>query len=133
MAEGFARRYGRDVLEPLSAGLSPAPIVQSLTRKVMEQKNINVDAQHPKSLDSIDVSSVDLIVNMSGVKLPARLQIPVQNWKVDDPIGKNEDIYMAVRDQIEMAVMRLILDLRKEARGGEKKNAARNVWRPEPR
>lgn len=45
MAEGFARKYGSDVLEAASAGLSPASIVQPLTRKVMEAKNINIDGQ----------------------------------------------------------------------------------------
>jgi arsenate reductase (thioredoxin) len=119
MAEGFARRYGSDVIEPLSAGFSPAPIVQPLTKKVMEAKNIKIDAQYPKSLDSIEVPKLDLIVNMSGVKLPKRLQIEVRDWKVEDPIGKSEDTYIVVRDQIEMSVMRLILELRREARNGE--------------
>ncbi len=118
MAEGFARRYGSDVLDPASAGLSPAAIVQPLTKKVMEAKNINLDQHHPKSLDSLNVSTFDVIVNMSGVKLPNRLPIEVREWKVEDPIGKNEETYETVRDQIEMAVMRLILDMRKQARNG---------------
>lgn len=119
MAEGFARRYGSDVMEPLSAGFSPATIVQPLTKKVMEAKNIHLDAHYPKSLDAVQVSSFDLIVNMSGTKLPTRLAVQVLDWKVEDPIGKDEETYVAVREQIEMAVMRLILELRKEARNGE--------------
>lgn len=119
MAEGFARRYGSDVLEPSSAGFSPASIVQPLTKKVMEAKNINLDAQYPKSLDSIAVSGFDLIVNMSGAKLPSRLPIEVRDWKVEDPVGKDEETYCTVRDQIEMSVMRLILELRKQARESE--------------
>ncbi|MBV9611230.1 MAG: hypothetical protein JO091_02105 [Acidobacteriaceae bacterium] len=122
MAEGFARKYGSDVMEPFSAGLSPAAIVQPLTKTVMEEKNINLDAQYPKSLDAVDVSGCDLIVNMSGVKLPTRMPIEVREWRVEDPIGRDEETYIAVRDQIEMAVMRLILDLRKEARNGERES-----------
>ncbi|MBV9405774.1 MAG: arsenate reductase ArsC [Acidobacteriaceae bacterium] len=118
MAEGFARKYGSDVMEPLSAGLSPASIVQPLTKTVMEEKNINLEGQFPKSLDQVDVSTCDLIVNMSGVKLPTRLPIEVREWRVEDPIGRDEETYLAVRDQIEMAVMRLILDLRKDVRNG---------------
>ncbi len=127
MAEGFARRYGSDVLEPFSAGFSPASIVQPLTKKVMEAKNIKIDHQHPKSLDAVDVSSFDLIVNMSGTKLPSRLPIEVRDWKVEDPIGKPEETYATVRDQIEMSVMRLILELRKEARNGENSAMERGV------
>ena len=114
MAEGFARRYGSDVIEPCSAGFAPAAIVQPLTKKVMEAKNIRTDDQYPKSLDAIDLPQLDLIVNMSGVKLPARLPVQVREWKVEDPIGKTEEVYVTVRDQIEMSVMRLILELRKE-------------------
>jgi arsenate reductase len=113
MAEGFARRYGSDVMEAASAGLSPAPIVQALTKKVMEEKNINLDDHFPKSLDAVGVPSFDMIVNMSGMKLPSKMPIEVREWKVEDPIGKPEDVYVAVRDQLEMAVMRLILDLRR--------------------
>jgi protein-tyrosine-phosphatase len=116
MAEGFARIYGADVIEPQSAGFSPAPIVQPLTKKVMEAKNIKIDDQYPKDLGSIDVPSLDLIINMSGTKLPARMPIEVRDWKVEDPIGRLEEVYIMVRDQIEMLVMRLILELRKENR-----------------
>ena len=119
MAEGFARRYGSDVIEPLSAGFAPAAVVQPLTKKVMEEKNIKVDDQYPKSLDSIEVPKLDLIINMSGVKLPKRLSIPVREWKVEDPMGKSEETYVVLRDQIEMSVMGLILELRKQARNGE--------------
>lgn len=116
MAEGFAKRYGSDVLEPVSAGFSPAAVVQPLTKKVMEAKNINIDDQFPKDLGSVDIPSLDLIVNMSGTKLPTRLRTPVRDWKIEDPIGRDEEVYISVRDQIENEVMRLILEFRRQAR-----------------
>jgi len=127
MAEGFARRYGPDVMEPASAGLSPASIVQPLTKKVMEEKNINIDSQYPKNLNSLPVRSFDLIVNMSGNKLPARMPMEVRTWHIEDPIGQPEEVYIAVRDQIEMQVMLLILELRREAAkaGAAAESAAR--------
>jgi len=119
MAEGFARRYGSDVLDASSAGFSPASIVQLLTKKVMEAKNINIDDQYPKDLGSIDVPSLDMIVNISGRKLPARMPIETREWKIEDPIGRSEELYEKVRDEIEHLVMRLILDLRREAKKAE--------------
>jgi len=116
MAEGFARKYGSDVLEPSSAGLAPASIVQPLTKKVMEAKNINIDDQFPKDLDQVGVAQFDLIVNISGSKLPSQVQIEVLEWSVEDPIGQSEDTYVQVRDQLEHQVMRLILDLRRDVR-----------------
>jgi arsenate reductase len=119
MAEGFARCYGSDVMHVTSAGLSPASIVQSLTKKVMLDKNIDIEAQYPKDLSSVDPSRFDMIVNMSGVKLPAKIPIEVREWKVDDPIGRSEEVYVAIRDQIESLVMRLVLELRREAKANE--------------
>lgn len=116
MAEGFARKYGSDVMECESAGLSPAPIVQPLTKKVMEDKNVNIDGQFPKDLSSAEPSKFNLLINMSGVRLPARIPIEVREWKVEDPIGQSEEVYIAVRDQIEQEVMRLILELRRDQR-----------------
>ena len=116
MAEGFARKYGSDVLEPSSAGFAPANIVQPLTKKVMEAKNINIDDQFPKDLDQVGVAQFDLVINMSGNKLPDRIPVEVREWAVEDPIGQSEEIYVQVRDQLENQVMRLILDLRRDAR-----------------
>jgi arsenate reductase (thioredoxin) len=115
MAEGFAARYGRDVMHAVSAGLTPASIVQPLTKKVMEEKNINISHQYPKDLASVDPATFDIIVNMSGRKIPASDSIDIRNWRVKDPIGKEEEVYLTVRDQIEMQVMHLILELRRNA------------------
>jgi protein-tyrosine-phosphatase len=120
MAEGFARAYGSDILEPLSAGLAPAAIVQPLTRKVMLDKNINIDDIEPKNLVSVDLSKIDLIVNMSQTRLTSIANVEIREWKVDDPIGKPEAVYVRVRDEIEHLVMRLILELRKAAKPIEK-------------
>jgi arsenate reductase (thioredoxin) len=128
MAEGFARKYGSDVLEPSSAGFAPANIVQPLTKKVMEAKNINIDDQFPKNLDQVGVAQFDLIVNMSGNKLPDRLPVEVREWTIEDPIGQTEATYMHVCDQLENQVMRLILDLRREAQKQvESKGPARRM------
>ena len=109
MAEGFAAKYGSDVMHAVSAGLAPAPIVQVLTRKVMEAKNININHQYPKDLGSVDPAGFDILINMSGRKFPTSDSIDVRHWRVEDPIGKEEEVYIAVRDQIEMLVMHLIL------------------------
>jgi arsenate reductase (thioredoxin) len=101
-------------MEPFSAGLAPASIVQSLTKQVMEAKNININHQYPKDVATVDPAAFDVIINMSGRKFPSRPGLDVREWKVEDPIGKEESVYIAVRDQIEMSVMQLILQLRRE-------------------
>jgi arsenate reductase len=121
MAEAFARKYGSDVVQAASAGFSPASIVQPLTKKVMEAKNINLDDHFPKDLEHVPLSGFDIIVNISGKKLPTRLTMEVRDWNVEDPMGKTEEEYVVARDLIEHQVMRLILDLRKSLRQSQPK------------
>jgi arsenate reductase (thioredoxin) len=127
MAEGFAKCYGSDVLEAESAGLAPAAIVQPMTKKVMEQKNINLDGISPREIGSLDLTKFDLIVNISGRRLPVNLRAEFQDWNIEDPIGKDEAVYIAVRDKLEMMVMRLVLELRKKASPGRPERKPRKT------
>jgi arsenate reductase len=113
MAEGFARKYGADVIHSWSGGLAPAAVVQPLTLQVMSQKNIDIQEQFPKSIHELELNSFDLIVNMSGAPLPAAIQTPTLTWAVADPMTQAEEVYIKVRDQIEGLVMQLILELRR--------------------
>ena len=118
MAEGFARCYGSDVMQAQSAGLSPAAIVQADDQKGHGGEEHQHQSSTPKGVDALDLQSFDIIVNMSGRKIPINVAKEVQEWTVEDPIGKDESVYIAARDKIEMMVMRLILDLRKKASPG---------------
>jgi protein-tyrosine-phosphatase len=123
MAEGFARTYGMDVLVAQSAGLAPAMSVAPLTHKVMLEKNIDLGDLYPKEMQEV-IEGVGLVINMSGWPLPLPLQadVVVEEWNVHDPIGEAEDVYRAVRDQIEQQVRDLIerLHSRKAPRGGRR-------------
>jgi arsenate reductase (thioredoxin) len=112
MAEGFARAYGGDILVAASAGLSPAVIVQPLTKQVLAERNVRIDDQFPKGMEILNREQFDVIVNMSGQKLPLSSGALVRDWPVRDPIGQKEPVYKAVAEQIEALVMRLILELR---------------------
>jgi len=113
MAEGFARTYGSDVLEAFSAGMGPAMAVSPLTIDVMKEKNIDLSGAVPKGVDIVERAGLHLIVNISGQKLPVR-GIPILDWDVRDPIGRDEKVFREVRDEIERRVMELVLRLRAE-------------------
>lgn len=112
MAEGFARAYGADVMEPHSAGLYPTNVIASLTKKVMLEKNIDLTAHFPKGLEEIPPGRVDVLVNMSNQEMPAPPGATLETWKVRDPIGLSEDVFREVANEIEQRVMRLVLSLR---------------------
>ena len=117
MAEGFARAYGSDVLIPYSAGLVPTTLIAPLTREVMLTKNIQLDKQFPKGLDAYGAERFDIVVNLSGEHLairnvPATPEGVLVEWKVKDPMGSGESVYRKAADQIELLVMKLVLELR---------------------
>ncbi len=112
MGEALARKYGSDVIVADSAGLTPAVVTTHLTRLVLRERNVDLGDHLPKSLDEVDLNRCDLIVNMSGVKLPSTIRIPVEEWPVKDPYGALEPAYRTACDDIETRVMRLILRAR---------------------
>src|SRR6266852_1783980 len=65
MGEALARKYGADVIDADSAGLSPALVTAPLTRVVLRERNVDLGDHLPKSLDEVDLTRYDLIVNMS--------------------------------------------------------------------
>ena len=111
MAEAFARTYGSDVIEPASAGIAPSIIIPVETRRVMEEKDIDLTGYFPKPLSSFPPDSLDLVVNMSGFPLHGYRE--VREWRVRDPFGSGPDVHRQVRDQIENLTMNLILELRR--------------------
>jgi protein-tyrosine-phosphatase len=111
MAEGLAAKYGSDVMTAESAGLSPIHRVDPLGIKVMKDRNIDISSAFPKSPDEVNAQSFDLIVNMSGQRLPA-LRVPIEEWNIPDPIGQDEEAFRKTADLLEQQVMRLVLQLR---------------------
>jgi arsenate reductase len=114
MAEAFARAYGSDVLAPASAGFAPAERVPEDTIRAMDEKNLDVRSQVPKSVSDLGAAEFDLVINMSGYPLPQLNGAPLREWDVPDPVLMDYDAHCRVRDQIEMLVMKLILELRRE-------------------
>ena len=112
MAEAMARKYGSDVIEASSAGLSPQLNNHAYTRSVLKEKNVELGDHLPRRFRGLDLKEYDLVVNMSGSTLPDDLEVPVENWNVDDPYGGTEEDFRQAREVIEMAVMRLILRVR---------------------
>ncbi len=112
MAEGFARACGEGLWDVESAGLMPTTIIAPLTRQVMEEKKVSIEEQFPKGLDEVNLAEFDLIVNMSGFEFPVKVETPVREWRVDDPMGRGEKKFRKARDEIE----KLVLELAKEAR-----------------
>ena len=112
LAEAFARKYGSEEIEASSAGLSPAMNTYSLTRAILLEKNVDLGEHMPRKLRDLDLTQYDLIVNISGQRLPSNLGVAVENWDVKDPFGGGPADFRRAMEELEMLVMRLILRIR---------------------
>lgn len=113
MAEGFARKYGSDVMEVASAGLAPASLVAPLTRQAMiESKGIDLTGQWPKSVFELH-GPWDLIINISGMTFPPTVHArQIRIWTIHDPVLDPLPVHIEVANKIEALVQQLVLELR---------------------
>ncbi len=76
------------------------------------QKDIDLSQHFPKGLEAIIPVTPDLVINISGQRMPVPPGTRIEDWKVLDPIGLSEDVFRQVASEIEQRVMRLVLSLR---------------------
>jgi len=121
MAEGFAKEYGKGVIEAYSAGLKPAGVNP---RAVAVMKEIGIDISHQKSkaIDEKRLKQMDVIVTLCGHAEAMWPMTPPEikkiHWPIDDPVGATgteEEIMNAfrkARDEIKGEIVRLVSKLR---------------------
>src|SRR5512135_3596227 len=90
MAEGFARDYGKGLIEVYSAGLTPAG-VNPYAIRVMAELDIDISRQHSKKIDPYLLDYMDIVVTLCG---HAELLCPKTppnikrfHWPIKDPVG----------------------------------------------
>lgn len=112
MAEAYARALGSDVIEPLSAGVSPLGHIPSEVAEVMQEEGISIEGQHSKSLWDLKGGTIDLIVDLAGVLNQSASGVPIDSRPVVDPFGGELDDYRTTRDAVRAEVEALIEDFR---------------------
>jgi arsenate reductase len=117
MAEAIAKHVAADVIEPSSAGLVAFGEIVPPTIAVLNEHGISAAGQSSKPLRSDELSSADLVVNMtgrSGKSVFTGQTPPVEDWNVGDPYGFNLAVYREIRDQIEAHVDDLARRIREQ-------------------
>ncbi|MCF6274370.1 MAG: arsenate reductase ArsC [Robiginitomaculum sp.] len=119
MADGLARAKFGDVVEALSAGSAPAGVNPYAVR-VMAENGIDLSAHTSKSVDSIDLGKVDLIITLCADEVcpivPAaveRLHWPLSDPASDDPNLSNGQLltrFRTARDEISARLSNLDLN-----------------------
>lgn len=104
IAEALARQYVSDCIIPYSAGTDPANEVDPHVTKLLSQHyGIDPTTLSPKTL--ADLPKVDLMVSMGcAIQCPTIPGVEQEQWKIEDPAGKDDSVFMetieAIRDQV---------------------------------
>jgi protein-tyrosine-phosphatase len=111
MAEAFARRFGGDAVEALSAGSKPSGVINPKAIRYMGELGNDLAAHRSKSLDEVD-GEFDAVVTMgcgdSCPWVPAKRR---EDWALADPRNMDECGYREVRDDIAARVRALLESL----------------------
>lgn len=126
MAEGLARHFGDDIIEPYSAGLFKF-YVHPRAIEVMKEIGIDISGQKSEDIDFNLLMQMDVIVslcdNADAACPPTPKEIRRIHTPVKDPVrtvGTDEEImndFRRARDEIKSRVFKLIEDLKLEKSG----------------
>lgn len=114
IAEGFAKHYGKDKVEAISAGTMPSSEVNPLVIQVMQEKGIDISKNKPKQITKQMVQEADTIVVMGCSAqgfCPAPLLGKVADWNIEDPKGKPLEKVREIREEIEAKVKKLVNEI----------------------
>jgi len=131
MAEALARHHASDVIEATSAGISPLGVIADPTRQVLLERGVLMPGHSSKGATEANISSAELIVNMTGIHGKAlfreNLSAPVEDWEVTDPYGDDLSVYRRVCDEIEALVIELAARLRIASQDAKPASARRSA------
>ncbi len=109
MAEGFARVLSKGLIDPHSAGLTPADVNERAIA-VMQEIGIDIADQESKEIDPDFLLSMDVIITLCGNAEASCPMTPPHikriHWPIDDPAaaqGSEEEImaeFRKARDEI---------------------------------
>lgn len=115
MAEGFARFHSQGEVEVKSAGTSAMGIVNRAAIGMMKEKGIDISGQTSKQLTDEMLRWADVVVTLGCCSAddlcPVSFHGSKMDWPIEDPLGKDMEVFRKVRDDIEKRVKGLIGDL----------------------
>jgi len=120
MAEGFAKEYGKGIIEVYSAGLMAAG-VQKRAIAVMKEIGIDISQQQSKEIDADLLRKMDIIITLCGHAEETCPWTPPEikriHWPIQDPVGTvgtEEQImkeFRRARDEIKEKIQKLMEDI----------------------
>ena len=111
MAAALFNRHAAGRALADSAGTRPAQRVHPEVVAVMREVGIDLGGAVPRRLDGTLAAGAARAITMGcGDECPV-LNVPVEDWPLDDPAGKPIDEVRAIRDDIDRRVRALVQEL----------------------
>ena len=111
MAEALVKDLGKEMFEVYSAGSKPSGKVNPCATEVMQELNIDISKAHSKGFDQVP-SDFDYVISL-GCKDSCPFVSAKQHveWGIEDPKGKDIQIFRKVRDHIKEKISELMKNL----------------------
>jgi arsenate reductase len=112
MAAAFLHHMAGGRIDVLSAGSQPADEVNPMAVEAMAEIGIDITANEPRILTPEAVQASDVVITMGcGDECPFYPGKRYEDWKVDDPAGRDLEAVSQVRDEIRARVSALTDEL----------------------
>ena len=121
MAEGFAREFGKGLIEPYSAGLIAAGVNKRAVT-VMKEAGIDISGQKSEEINEDLLKTMDIVITLCGNAEESCPYTPPEikrmHWPIEDPvgtIGTEEEImreFRRARYEIKGKILELITSLK---------------------
>lgn len=109
IAEAFAKKQGRGVIEAYSSGSNPSGVVNPKAIASMKEIGYDLSTHTSKSLSEIPDIEYDIVVTMGcGDKCPVIKAEKREDWEIPDPKSMDEVGFRQVRCMIEDRVTELL-------------------------
>jgi arsenate reductase (thioredoxin) len=109
LAEGFARKHGKGIINAWSAGSRPSGKINPTAIELMKEKGIDLERQLSKGLTDLPTIKWDVVITMGcGDACPFVPSLLKEDWGLPDPKNLPLDEFRKVRDHIENKVKDLI-------------------------
>ena len=114
MAEGFAKHYGKDILDVYSCGSNPSGIVYPTAIEMMKEKGIDISDHYSKGFNDLPKQEYDYVITMGcGDNCPYINTKNRIDWQIEDPVGRSDKKFREVRDIIEQKIKEFIKAVKK--------------------
>lgn len=114
MAEAIFNKLKPSGFQAVSAGTKPAKEVNPLVIQALSEIGIDASNNRPKPISPQMIADAEKIITMgceAAEFCPARFLPKIEDWKIEDPMGKSLDGIRSIRDAIRERVERLLQEL----------------------